>query len=62
MKLATLESLTKRIKDAFDDSEADWTLTSYHFIRLERNFVRGPVKLGEKFQVTIQYEILLQEK
>lgn len=58
----TLETLVENMKAAFDDTESSWSLASYNFIRIERNFVRGPVDLDYIFQTTIQYEIDLQKK
>ena len=59
---STLESLTKGMLAKLDDTESSWSLTSYHFIRIERNFVRGPYKPNELYQTVIQYEIDLQKK
>ncbi|HYX06829.1 MAG TPA: hypothetical protein VE912_08870, partial [Bacteroidales bacterium] len=46
----TCETLLERMKDEFDDSEAEFSLTSYHLIRIERNFVRGLFKPDEFYQ------------
>lgn len=58
----TCETLTKRFRAAFDDSEASFSLASYEFIRIELNFQRGLLKPGEKFISVLQYEIDLQKK
>ncbi len=58
---ANIEVLKERITEAFDDSEKDFSLDSWHFERIERQFVTER-KIEDVFMVTIQYKIELTKK
>lgn len=56
--LSALETISKSFREAFEDSEASWSLTSYHLDRIEFEFSRE-AKYDKIFQITQQYKLEL---
>ncbi len=56
--LGALETIAKKSKDKFEDSEAEWSLTEYHLDRIELKLERE-AELDDVFQITHQYKLEL---
>lgn len=56
-----IELIKERFINEFDDSEASFSLPSYHFDRIERQFAK-PLKVDKVFQISFQYKIELTKK
>jgi len=58
---AEIETVKDNLIALLDDSESNYTLTSWYFDRIEREFAI-PRKLDDIFQISIQYRIELTKK
>lgn len=56
-----IEDIAKKIYDALDDSESSFSLASYIFDRIERQFSR-PMIIDDVYLITTQYKIELTKR